>query len=136
MEYPITVAEAVIRGTTKSEWVVVQKPLRGIGVGTKVYGMQRDVENGGAVSTKIMGKIIELMKYERRYVVYRVRGDEEHRLVAPYSYTDEGLWRRLVIFLTVWKDEHRFMRARKGELIRANQWNGWIDYIWGPGWRS
>lgn len=84
----------------------------------------------------VTGMIEERVRYERKYVVYRVKGDRSDVDIAVlYRHSKEGFWRRLGVFVAIWNDSFPMMEVRDGELETCKRWKGWMDYLWGSGWR-
>lgn len=98
--------------------------------------MERNEEEGGMGSTALIGRVEERVGYERRYVIYRVKGEGEYYIAVPYCYSNEGIVRRIRVFLGVWKEESTLRFSRDNRLVwEKDGWKGWWDYFWGSAWR-
>lgn len=116
-----------------TNWIAVGSPSEKFTTGMNLYGVYRvnRVANGG-----LRGQVNRVVRYERRHIVYGVRigsGTMEYTLRAKYRHAKVGLWRRLWIFVSVWKDAC-WDRVENGDRLVENRGvRAWAEYVWGAG---
>lgn len=106
------------------EWVVRGEPFEKIEIGSELFGMIRG--EGDYASMEIAGEVVGVERFDREHVVFRVDGGPglEWKVGVRYSFTKVGVWRRIWVFLTSFRDySPAYGRSRKER---------WVRYICGP----
>lgn len=123
-KYPLVI-RALSQKDQGTEWVVIKTPVERVGVGIDVIAVSEGDEFW--IGPVVMaGEVERVVRFERKYVVYEVRGltGQEWELGVKYSDSTVGAWRRVWEFCFNFNDQH-------GEVEGYGGVRGVLSYLWG-----